>query len=563
MEIEIKGHSGCQIDVVNEDGQLYVYKSTADSGYLQRLALQARKQQTAAGVEYQHIRVPKVYELQENAGTTIIKMQYVYSKNFIEFFEQAGFEQVDYLIGALEYFVEHEISKCQFQKVSPTVFQDKFAEIKGRCLSNPLYEGNEDILSILYHSEQIFNSLSELTMPVGICHGDLTFSNILFNGNNYYLIDFLDSFIETPLQDIVKIRQDTKFRWSQLMYTKPYDATRLRIVCDKIDREIDQYFTRKYQWYTDNYRVMQLMNILRILPYAKEQKIIDYLKNVLKEILDEVDGLKDSSNSNGLKKEYTDSLRADYGIPSSARLNSDENKQCSKNSRSEEEPSCEQRSLIMPIAANKPEYATHLPRVFLIAEDGIMHCIRALKSLDLTRFDHIYITILRHLDQQYALTERLLLQFRINGITNAEIVVLDEPTRSQPETIYQTILQKHIHGSIFIKDADCSFTGEDTPGNAIAIHPLEQLDWVNPKNKSYVSVDDMYYITNIIEKRIVSHLFTAGGYSFESADAYCRYYLQFQQPGLYLSHIVYAMLLEGHMFRPILTKSYEDFEFHF
>lgn len=539
MEIEVKGHSGCQIDVVSEESGIYVYKSTADPKYLKRLTLQAEKQRAAAEDEYQHIRVPKIFELQENADTTVIKMQYVYSKNFIEFFEQAGFEQVDYLIGALEHFVEHEISKCELQKVSPKIFLDKFAEIKGKCLTNPLYEGNEEILSILCRSEQVFNTLSELTMPIGICHGDLTFSNILFNGNNYYLIDFLDSFIETPLQDIVKIRQDTQFRWSQLMYTKPYDATRLRIVCDKIDHEIHQYFTRKYQWYSDNYSVVQLMNILRILPYAKEVKVVQYLVDVLNQLLD------------GIEK---GEVRKEKGILASG----------TNPSPSALLSSPSERSLIMPIAANKPEYATRIPRVFLIAEDGIMHCIRALKSLDLSRFNHIYITILRHLDEQYALTERLQLQFRINGITNAEIVVLDEPTHSEPETIYQTILQKHIQDSIFIKDADCSFTGEDTTGNAIAIHPLEQLDWVNPKNKSYVSVDDMYYITNIIEKRIVSHYFTAGGYSFESAATYCHYYERLQeQQGLYLSHIIYSMLLEGHTFRPVLTKEYEDFEFRF
>ena len=539
MEIQVKGHSGCQIDVVSEDSGIYVYKSTADPKYLRRLTLQAKKQRAAAEDEYQHIRVPQIFELQEKADTTIIKMQYVYSKNFIEFFEQAGFEQVDYLIGALKYFVEHEISKCELQKVAPKIFQDKFAEIKGKCLTNPLYEGNEVILSILNRSEQVFNSLPELTMPIGICHGDLTFSNILFNGNNYYLIDFLDSFIETPLQDIVKIRQDTQFRWSQLMYTKPYDATRLRIVCDKIDHEIHQYFTRKYQWYSDNYSVVQLMNILRILPYAKEEKVVQYLVDVLNQLLDGIEKGEVRKEKGILASETNPSPSALLSSPS-------------------------ERSLIMPIAANKPEYATRIPRVFLIAEDGVMHCIRALKSLDLSKFDHIYITILRHLDQQYALTERLQLQFRINGITNAEIVVLDEPTRSEPETIYQTILQKHIQGSIFIKDADCSFTGEDTTGNAIVIHPLEQLDWVNPKNKSYVSVDDMYYITNIIEKRIVSHYFTAGGYSFESAATYYHYYERLQeQQGLYLSHIIYSMLLEGHTFRPVLTKEYEDFEFRF
>ena len=47
MEIEVKGHSGCQIDVVSEDNAIYVYKSTADPKYLRRLALQARKQKAA------------------------------------------------------------------------------------------------------------------------------------------------------------------------------------------------------------------------------------------------------------------------------------------------------------------------------------------------------------------------------------------------------------------------------------------------------------------------------------------------------------------------------------
>ena len=118
IEIEVKGHSGCQIDVIDENGSVFVYKSTVDPKYLKRLAMQAQKQREASNVEFQHIRVPKIYELQENKDSTIVKMQYVYSKNFIEFFEQVGFEQVDYFIGALEYFIEYEINKSALQEVS-------------------------------------------------------------------------------------------------------------------------------------------------------------------------------------------------------------------------------------------------------------------------------------------------------------------------------------------------------------------------------------------------------------------------------------------------------------
>lgn len=218
-------------------------------------------------------------------------------------------------------------------------------------------------------------------------------------------------------------------------------------------------------------------------------------------------------------------------------------------------------NLIVPIASYKCEYLNSLPLVFVKDEEGLIPCIKAVQALDYSRFDHIYFTILRTLDNQHNLSALLQEQFNRIGLSRAEIVVLEEPTVSQPDTIYQTIQQAHIQGAIFIKDADCSFSGEILPQNGVVIYPLESLPWVNPQNKSYVAVDDNFYVTNIIEKKIISHYFLAGGYCFEDAELYCRYYLPFaEQKGLYLSHIIYSMLLEKHLFRPILATQYTDFE---
>lgn len=218
-------------------------------------------------------------------------------------------------------------------------------------------------------------------------------------------------------------------------------------------------------------------------------------------------------------------------------------------------------NLIVPIASYKSEYLNSLPPVFVKDEEGLMPCIKAVKALDLSLFDHIYFTILRPLDNRHDLQKRLQEQFYRIGLSKAEIVILENPTISQPETIYQTIQQAHIEGTIFIKDADCSFTGEIVPQNGVVIYPLESLPWVNPQNKSYVAVDDNFYVTNIIEKKIISHYFLAGGYCFEDAQLYCRYYQTFAgQKGLYLSHIIYSMLLDKHLFRPILATKYTDFE---
>lgn len=529
MKIEIKGHSGCQIDVVNENNDIFVYKSTADSKYLNRLVLQAKKQRTAAEIAYPHIRVPKIYDIDRTETTVTVKMQYVYSKNFIEFFEQAGFEQIDYLIGAIKYFIEYEISQSNLQSVPASIFQNKFREIKQKCKANPLFETDQRIISILTLSEKIFANLQDIQIPVGLCHGDLTFSNILFNGNNYYLIDFLDSFIETPLQDIVKIRQDTQYRWSQLMYTKQYDAVRLHIILDKIDHEINSYFNNKYPWYSEYYQIMQLMNILRILPYAHEEKVIEFLKDTLEDILNNINNTKYSND--GLNEKsvmYTETTDSKY-------------------------------SLVVPVAAMKPEYENGLPYVFGLDSDGIIICIKSIMGLDLKEFDHIYFTILKQHDEKFFIKDTMQLQFKRLGITNAKVVVLEEPTQDQAETIYQTIVQENIKGAVFIKDADCFFKANITQNNAIAIYPIEELDILTPKDKSYAAIDDMYYLTNIIEKKVVGHYISAGGYEITNIELFNYYYNHLRGYGkLYLSHIIYAMLLDKISFRPIKVDDYKD-----
>ena len=527
MNIEVKGHSGCQIDVVTENDNLYVYKSTSDLKYLTRLQLQAKKQQDASRIAHQHIRVPQIYDIVHDEKSVVIKMQYVYSKNFVEFFNNAGFEQIDYLIESLKYFIDYEVSQSPLTKVDASIFQDKFTEIESKVSLNPLYSCDLEIQSIIARSKNLFMNMGDMIIPVGVCHGDLTFSNILFNGNNYYLIDFLDSFIESPLQDIVKLRQDTVHRWSQLMYAKQYDEVRLHIIFDKIDKEIDNYFSEKYQWYRDYYKIVQLMNILRILPYAHEDRVILYLKDILISILNEIEIQKTTDNN------LIEQMRP---------LNDETAK-----------------NLIVPVAADKKEYNEGLPYVFGLDGEGTIICLKSILGLDLAEFDYIYFSVLKKHDEKFFVGDNLRLQFKRLGINNASVVVLEEPTRDQAETIYQTILQEDIKGSIFIKDADSYFTTSIWGDNGIAIYPIEDLDVLSPKDKSYVAVDDMYYPTNIIEKNVVGHYISAGGYLIRDTETYRLYYNRLRSYGkLYLSHIIYAMLLDKKSFRPMLVEDYKD-----
>lgn len=217
-------------------------------------------------------------------------------------------------------------------------------------------------------------------------------------------------------------------------------------------------------------------------------------------------------------------------------------------------------TLIVPIAAKNDEYSHKLPQPFRFDEEGTMFCVKAITGLPMQDIKNIYFVILREHDERFLVGEQLKMQFRKHRLTNAHVTVLDQPTKSQAETVAQAIRMNDIEGMVFIKDADCYFsTDEILPQNGVAIYPLENLPIVDPQHKSYVAVDDMFYVTNIIEKRVVSHFFSAGGYCFENAQDFCRYYERLKDYSpLYLSHIIYAMLLDKKIFRPILIDDYQD-----
>ena len=44
------------------------------------------------------------------------------------------------------------------------------------------------------------------------------------------LIDFLDSFVETPFFDILKLRQDTSFLWTISMHGRIQNLTKIELI---------------------------------------------------------------------------------------------------------------------------------------------------------------------------------------------------------------------------------------------------------------------------------------------------------------------------------------------
>lgn len=284
MELDIKGHSGCSIRIINCNGDLFIEKSTNDINYFNRLIKQAKKQINAEKLCIQEFCVPQVKQVIEKQNSVSIIMDYVYSQNYIEYFENSNLENLNHFTNALIAYIDSEINNCTFQLIETRIIIDKINSINDTCKKNNFLNTNVEVLKIIDDTcFKIIKNCNNIKLPIGNCHGDLTFSNILFSGRKYYLIDFLDSFIESPLIDIVKIRQDTAYGWSNLMYLKSFDKIRFDIITKKIDSAIDSYYS-KHEWYNNYYLLFQLINFLRIIQYANDLNVINYLKEIIKKI---------------------------------------------------------------------------------------------------------------------------------------------------------------------------------------------------------------------------------------------------------------------------------------
>lgn len=234
----------------------------------------------------------------------------------------------------------------------------------------------------------------------------------------------------------------------------------------------------------------------------------------------------------------------------------------------------EKYTLIMPMLNTSAKYKDICPIEFRYNNDtGVMNCIDVLDNLDMRPIKAIHFIILKQHDDLYNISRKIkaAIKFDEERYEDIDIIIskVKYPTSSQAQTIYDEIMRNDITGPIIIKDADNScdvdLYGKNV-GNYVFIYPLEKTPIVDPQHKSYISVDDQNFVTNIIEKRVVSNFFNCGGYIFKNVEDFKTGYvalLKYEDVNnhMYISHIIYWLMLNKNLkFRPIEAQGYEDFE---
>jgi hypothetical protein len=238
------------------------------SGQPDRLKAQHKKIQLLAGRSAGGVQLPKPYSFQCREKSASYKLPFLFGKDAIEFLQTTNRKQINWLAESLATFIESNQELSYPEDVSGKI-KTKLDAISPTCRrmgfdTRPLYELID----------------TPLILKVGICHGDLTLANMVIDDKNniVWLLDPLDSYIEAPVIDMTKLRQDTFHKWFLLKYRKPFDHVQINIALRYLDNILNErfMFSEDYKRYQD---LIQAINLLRIVPYIKTDEELNVLRD--------------------------------------------------------------------------------------------------------------------------------------------------------------------------------------------------------------------------------------------------------------------------------------------
>ena len=217
--------------------------------------------------------------------------------------------------------------------------------------------------------------------------------------------------------------------------------------------------------------------------------------------------------------------------------------------------------IIIPCCGSSSRFPDLPPKWMLPDHAGRPMIKEAISLLDVTESD-IIVTALTEHEEKFQITRGL----RKSLGDGIQVVLLDEKTKSQSETVFKTLEATGITEPFLVKDSDNCFKIETKKSseNYVCYDSLNNHSLINPRNKSYLQMDSQGTIINIKEKQVISDTFSVGGYHFTDPAYFKETYLKLSQleasdlKELYLSDIILSMLIDGALFKGNPVSAYQD-----
>jgi hypothetical protein len=217
-------------------------------------------------------------------------------------------------------------------------------------------------------------------------------------------------------------------------------------------------------------------------------------------------------------------------------------------------------TVLLPSAGRSSRFPGMRPKWMLVSPEGDLMAARALASVGGDRIARVVIGILREHEEQYRASDGIR---RALG-ENVDIVVLDEVTRGPADTAYEMIRRAGVEGPIFIKDSDSWFSLPETAeGNFVCIADLRKnLETRRVAAKSFVTINQENIVTMIHEKDVISNYINAGGYCWDDAGDFVRYFEKAAAIAggseIFVSHVIAHAIAEGEVFMAVETEGMID-----
>lgn len=220
-------------------------------------------------------------------------------------------------------------------------------------------------------------------------------------------------------------------------------------------------------------------------------------------------------------------------------------------------------TLLLPVAGRSSRYPGMRPKWLLTHPRGTLMLTEGIRGLDPRQYDRILIVALESHERDFRFSGPLVEDISEEyGIPREriQVVLLQQETGSQPETIYEGLCRGKVEGAFLVKDSDNYFLLPKIPArNGVAVIDLHTSKPLLVGNKSYVRTREDGTLESIVEKRVVSHQFCCGGYFFEQAEAFCVAFEGLRDDGqLYPSSIIQCLLDEGAVFDAVQADHFED-----
>ena len=259
IDLKLNSHSQDLLEVINTEGVFLVnklFKSNIDRA---KKSVEKQKKFKAIYAGSTRIFSAEVLSYKELVnGTAVLTMPYIEGITGPSYAVYATPLLAKSLSSALSSILLTELTNVNEVAISSKSLLEKLDQVADSTFDT-------ELKGLILRGRKWIQFLpKKMIFPMGSCHGDLTLSNIIFNPvDGIILIDFLDTFLESPLQDVAKIKQDFTYGWS---FRKCPNTLRVKaeILCNACMPTIIKSIETVYKQQVD---VLTLLALLRIAPY--------------------------------------------------------------------------------------------------------------------------------------------------------------------------------------------------------------------------------------------------------------------------------------------------------